>query len=79
MSDIPSSNETDANIEKIKCLKRKNASSKFPSKRSISSRVFEYISRCTSTSSIWKTLDNLYNKKNEARLQMLDTDLENVK
>lgn len=48
-------------------------------KRSISSSVFQHISRCTSASSIWQTLDRLFNKKNKAQLQLLETELTNAK
>ena len=50
----------------------------FIMKRTISSDLFEYIIKCKSAQDIWKTLDQLFNKKNEARLQILENELANT-
>ncbi|CAA7020014.1 unnamed protein product [Microthlaspi erraticum] len=68
-----------ATAEATKEWTRKNAKAEFALKRSISSGVFEHVSRCTSASSIWQALDQLFNKKNEARLQLLENELANAK
>ncbi|KAG7551025.1 Zinc finger CCHC-type [Arabidopsis thaliana x Arabidopsis arenosa] len=68
-----------ATAEATKEWTRKNAKAEFALKRSISSGVFEHVSRCTSASSIWQALDRLFNKKNEARLQLLENELANAK
>ena len=47
-------------------------------KWSISHGLFDYIMRCKSTHQIWQTLDRLFNKKNEARLQILENELANT-
>ncbi|CAE5962242.1 unnamed protein product [Arabidopsis arenosa] len=68
-----------ATAEATKEWTRKNAKAEFALKRSISSGVFEHVSRCTSASSMWQALDRLFNKKNEARLQLLENELANAK
>ncbi|XP_077237257.1 uncharacterized protein LOC143878926 [Tasmannia lanceolata] len=56
----------------------KNAKAEFLLKRSISHDLFEHIIGCKSESEIWTTLDGLLNKKNMARLQMLENELANT-
>ena len=52
-----------ATPEATKEWTRKNAKAEFALKRSIYSSIFEHVSRCTSASSIWQTLDQLFKKK----------------
>lgn len=40
--------------------------------------LFDHIIRCKSAHEIWKTLDHLFNKKNEAQLQILENELANI-
>jgi len=47
-------------------------------KRSISHGLFDHIIRCNSAHEIWRTLDGLFNKKDEARLQILENELANT-
>uniref|UniRef100_A0A0D3BKX7 Retrotransposon gag domain-containing protein n=1 Tax=Brassica oleracea var. oleracea TaxID=109376 RepID=A0A0D3BKX7_BRAOL len=68
-----------ATPEATKEWTRKNAKAEFALKRSISSSIFEHVSRCTSASSIWQALDQLFNKKNEAKLQLLENELADAK
>ncbi|XP_047309040.1 uncharacterized protein LOC124912456 [Impatiens glandulifera] len=63
------------NAEASKKRKRLNAKAEFMLKRSISHNLFEHIIGCGSAREIWETLDHLFNKKNEARLQMLENEL----
>ncbi|KAK4368862.1 hypothetical protein RND71_012654 [Anisodus tanguticus] len=44
-----------------------NAKAEFILKRTISHNLFDHIIRCKSTHEIWRTLDQLFNKKDEAR------------
>ncbi|KAG6500760.1 hypothetical protein ZIOFF_040613 [Zingiber officinale] len=64
-----------ANAEVLKNWKQRNAKAKFVLKRSISHEIFEHIMGCASAREIWDTLDRLFNKKNEARLQLLENEL----
>ena len=50
-----------ATTEAKKEWTRKNAKAEFALKRSISSSIFEHVSRCTFASSIWQALDQLFN------------------
>ncbi|WZZ86518.1 hypothetical protein YC2023_115097 [Brassica napus] len=68
-----------ATPEATKEWTRKSAKVEFALKKSISSSIFEHVSRCTSTNSIWQALDQLFNKKNEAKLQLLENELANAK
>ncbi|KAG6505923.1 hypothetical protein ZIOFF_031236 [Zingiber officinale] len=63
------------NAEAFKKWKQQNAKAEFVLKRSISHGIFEHIIGCESAREIWQTLDRLFNKKNEARLQMLENEL----
>ncbi|XP_015164455.1 uncharacterized protein [Solanum tuberosum] len=58
--------------------KQINAKAEFILKRTISSGLFDHIIKCKSTHEIWRTLDRLFNKKNEARLQKLENELANT-
>ncbi|KAG6477308.1 hypothetical protein ZIOFF_066561 [Zingiber officinale] len=64
-----------ANAEALKNWKQRNAKAEFVLKRSISHEIFEHIMGCASAREIWDTLDRLFNKKNEARLQLLENEL----
>lgn len=64
-----------ANAEALKKWKQLNAKAEFVLKRSISHGLFEHIIGCGSAREIWQTLDRLFNKRNEARLQMLENEL----
>ncbi|KAG6532973.1 hypothetical protein ZIOFF_006833 [Zingiber officinale] len=63
------------NAEAFKKWKQQNAKAEFVLKRSISHGIFEHIIGCESAREIWQTLDRLFNKKSEARLQMLENEL----
>ncbi|KAG6468161.1 hypothetical protein ZIOFF_072732 [Zingiber officinale] len=63
------------NAEAFKKWKQQNAKAEFVLKRSISHGIFEHIIGCESAREIWQTLDRLFNKKNEAQLQMLENEL----
>ena len=56
------------NSSAYKKWKQTNAKAEFILKRTISSSLFDHIIRCKSAHEIWRTLDQLFNKKNEARL-----------
>lgn len=56
------------NSSAYKKWKQINAKAEFILKRSISSNLFDHIIECKSTHEIWRTLDQLFNMKNEARL-----------
>ncbi|XP_074577527.1 uncharacterized protein LOC141833932 [Curcuma longa] len=64
-----------AKAEALKNWKQRNAKAEFVLKRSISYEIFEHIMGCASAREIWNTLDHLFNKKNEARLQLLENEL----
>ncbi|KAG6468104.1 hypothetical protein ZIOFF_072672 [Zingiber officinale] len=64
-----------ANAEALKNWKQRNAKAEFVLKRSISHEIFEHRMGCASSREIWDTLDRLFNKKNEARLQLLENEL----
>ena len=55
------------NHSAYKNWKQVNAKAEFILKRTISSGLFDYIIKCKSTHEIWRNLDCLFNKKNEAR------------
>ena len=50
--------------------KQVNAKEEFILKRTISSNLFDHIVKYKSAHKIWRTLDHLFNKKIEARLQI---------
>lgn len=58
--------------------KQVNGNVEFILKRTISSDLFDHIIKCKSAYEIWRTLDRLFNKKNEARLQILENELANT-
>ncbi|KAH0686113.1 hypothetical protein KY289_016867 [Solanum tuberosum] len=66
------------NSSAYKKWKKINEKVEFILKRTISSGLFDHIIRCKSTYEIWKTLDQLFNKKNEAQLQILKNELSNT-
>ncbi|XP_077212790.1 uncharacterized protein LOC143847886 [Tasmannia lanceolata] len=66
------------NDDVLKAWRMKNAKAEFLLKRSISHDFFEHIIGCKLASEIWITLDGLLNKKNMARLQMLENELANT-
>ena len=66
------------NADAFKRWKQLNAKMEFVLKRSISHGLFDHIMRCNSAHEIWRTLDRLFNKKDEARLQILENELANT-
>ncbi|XP_019261927.1 PREDICTED: uncharacterized protein LOC109239789 [Nicotiana attenuata] len=58
--------------------KQINANAEFILNRSISPNLFDHIIRCKSAHEIWRTFDRLFNKKDEARLQILENELANT-
>ncbi|KAH0733943.1 hypothetical protein KY285_009650 [Solanum tuberosum] len=56
------------NSSVYKKWKQVNAKAEFILKRTVSSDLFDHIIKCKSAHEIWRTLDHLFNKKNEARL-----------
>ncbi|XP_060190669.1 uncharacterized protein LOC132619940 [Lycium barbarum] len=66
------------NNDARKKWKQINAKAEFILKRSISPSLFDHIIRCKSAHEIWRTLDRLFNKKDEARLQILENELVNT-
>ncbi|XP_077246091.1 uncharacterized protein LOC143885947 [Tasmannia lanceolata] len=70
--------DTQEKADVLKDWRMKNAKAEFLFKRSISHGLFEHIIGCKSASEIWITLDGLLNKKNMARLQMLENELANT-
>ncbi|KAH0644181.1 hypothetical protein KY284_032065 [Solanum tuberosum] len=81
MWDVVNGNDTSPptdrpeNSSAYKKWKQVNAKAKFILKRTISSGLFDHIIKCKSAHEIWRTLDCLFNKKNEARLQILENEL----
>ncbi|CDP11845.1 unnamed protein product [Coffea canephora] len=72
----PESNEQ--NAEAIKKWRSLNGKAEFALKRSNSRGLFEYIIKGKSAKEIWETLNQLYNKKDVNRLQMLKNELANA-
>ena len=66
------------NSSAYKKWKQVNAKTVFILKRTISSDLFDHIIKCKSTHEIWRNLNHLFNKKNEARLQILENELANT-
>ncbi|XP_060190456.1 uncharacterized protein LOC132619627 [Lycium barbarum] len=66
------------NSSAYKKWKQINAKAEFILKRSISHSLFDHIIKCKSAHEIWRTLDHLFNKKDEARLQILENELANT-
>jgi len=58
--------------------KQLNAKAEFVLKRSISHDLFNQIIRCKSAHEIWHTLDRPFNKKDEARFQILKNEFSNT-
>ncbi|KAF3631452.1 Protein OSCA1 [Capsicum annuum] len=58
--------------------KQTNAKAEFILKRTVSSRLFDHIIRCKLAHEKWRTFDQLFNKKNEDRLQILENELANA-
>ncbi|XP_070003476.1 uncharacterized protein [Nicotiana sylvestris] len=71
---------TDAseNSNARKKWKQINAKAEFILKRFISHNLFDHIIRCKLAHEIWRTFDRLFNKKDEARLQILENELANT-
>ena len=82
--DVVNGNDTSAladgleNNSAYKKWKQVNAKTEFILKRTISSDLFEHIIKCKSADDIWRTIDHLFNKKNESRLQILENELANT-
>ncbi|XP_070007239.1 uncharacterized protein [Nicotiana sylvestris] len=55
-----------------------NARAEFILKKSISPNLFDHIIRCKLAHEIWRTFDWLFNKKDEAHLQILENKLANT-
>lgn len=70
--------ETPENAAVLKKWKIGNPKAESNLKRSISHALFDHIIACKSAAEIWTTLDGLFNKKDVARLQMLENDLANT-
>nr|XP_016459001.1 PREDICTED: uncharacterized protein LOC107782616 [Nicotiana tabacum] len=58
--------------------KQINVKAEFILKRFISPNLFDHIIRCKSTHELWRTFDRLFNKKDEARLHILENELANT-
>lgn len=82
--DVVNGNNTDApentpeNAEATKKWRQVNAKAEFVLKTSISPALFDHIIGCKSAREIWETLNRLFNKKDEARLQILENELANT-
>ncbi|XP_077242713.1 uncharacterized protein LOC143883252 [Tasmannia lanceolata] len=72
------SKDTQENADVLNAWMMKNAKAEFLLKSSISHYLFEHVIGCKSASEIWITLNGLLNKKNIARLQMLENELANT-
>ncbi|XP_016576572.2 uncharacterized protein LOC107874256 [Capsicum annuum] len=66
------------NSSAYKKWKQINAKEKFILKFPISSNLFDRIIKCKSAHDIWRTIDHLFNKKNKARVQILENELANI-
>jgi hypothetical protein len=77
-ADVNPPGNTPENADALKKWRIANAKSESILKRSLSHDLFENIIRCTSAANIWTTLDELFNKKDVARLQLLETELANT-
>ncbi|KAF8405092.1 hypothetical protein HHK36_009990 [Tetracentron sinense] len=74
--EVPPNNPENAEI--LKKWRITNAKAEFILKRSISHGLFDHIMGCKSASDIWTTLDGLFNRKDVARLQLLENELANT-
>ncbi|KAH0730190.1 hypothetical protein KY289_001378 [Solanum tuberosum] len=77
-NDTSPPNDGPKNCSAYKKLKQINAKAEFILKKTISSGLFDHIIKCKSAHEIRRTLDRLFNKKNEARLQILENELDNT-
>jgi len=77
-SNTTSPTNKQGNADAFKRWKQLNAKAEFVLKRSISHDLFDHIMQCNSAHEIWRTLDRLFNKKDEARLQILENELANT-
>jgi len=77
-SNTTSPTDEQGNVDAFKRLKQLNAKAEFVLKWSISHGLFDHIMRCNSAHEIWRTLDRLFNKKDEARFQILENELANT-
>jgi len=75
---VDGSNTTSPTDEQGNADAQLNAKVEFVLKWSISHGLFDHIMRCNSAHEIWWTLDRLFNKKDEARLQILENELANT-
>ncbi|KAH0678932.1 hypothetical protein KY284_020017 [Solanum tuberosum] len=66
------------NNRAYKKWKQINVKVEFILKRTISSDLFDHIIKCKSAHDIWRTLNRLFNNKNEAQLQILQNELANT-
>lgn len=74
-----SSQDTEENHNALKEWKKKNGEAEFILKRTISDEFFDRIIYCKSASSIWETLNDIFNKTDEeASLRVLENELDNA-
>jgi len=66
------------NANALKRWKQLNAKVEFVLKRSISQGLFDHIKQYKLAIEIWRTLDRLFNKKDEAQFQILENELTNT-
>jgi hypothetical protein len=76
--DVNRSENTPENVDNLKKWRIANAKAESILKRSISHGLFEHIIGCKSAGEIWTNLDGLFNKKDVARLQLLENELANT-
>jgi hypothetical protein len=69
---------TPENVDNLKKLWIVNAKAKSILKRSLFNGLFEHIIGCKSVGEIWTNLNGLLNKKDVARLQLLENVLANT-
>ena len=77
-NDISPTVEEPENSSIYKKWEQINVKAEFILKRTISSDLFDYIIKCKSSHEIWRTLDRFFNKKNKARLEILENKLANT-
>ncbi|XP_015064686.1 uncharacterized protein LOC107009891 [Solanum pennellii] len=77
-NDISTTVEEPENSSIYKKWEQVNVKAEFILKRTISSDLFDHIIKCKSAHEIWRTLDRFFNKKNKARLEILENKLANT-
>jgi hypothetical protein len=76
--DVNPLDDTLKNVNNLKKWWIANEKAESILKRSISPRLLEHIIGCKSTGEIWATLDGLFNKKDVARIQLMENELANT-